>query len=85
MALKEKLHVEDVKSPLHCRTWAYKHLKVMLKARNKQLCAAVAVFLKTKPVMKSTTSSPDLSPVSSTSSSSGRHVTQETPEHTVTK
>ena len=43
----------------------------------KQLCAAVAVFLKTKPVTKSTTSSPDLSPVSSTSSSSGFHVTLE--------
>ena len=48
----------------------------------KQLCAAVAVFLKTKPVTKSTTSSPDLSPVSSTSSSSGFHVTLEL---TVTK
>ena len=44
--------------------------------KHKQLCAAVAVFLKTKPVTKSTTSSPDLSPVSSTSSSSGHHVTQ---------
>ena len=45
----------------------------------------MAVFLKTKPVTKSTTSSPDLSPVSSTSSSSGRHVTQKTLELTVTK
>ena len=74
--LKEKLDVKDLKSPLHCRTWVYKHLKVMLKARNTQLCVAVAVLLKTKPVTKSTTSSPDLNPVSSTSSSSGCHVTQ---------
>ena len=53
--------------------------------KHKQLCAAVAVFLKTKPVTKSTRSSPDLSPVSSTSLSSGRHVTQKTLELTVTK
>ena len=46
--------------------------------KHKQLCATVAVFLKTKPVMKSTTSSPDLCPVSNTSSSSDRHVTQKT-------
>ena len=45
----------------------------------------MAVFLKTKPVTKSTRSSPDLSPVSSTSLSSGRHVTQKTLELTVTK
>ena len=38
----------------------------------------MAVFLKTKPVTKSTTFSPDLSPVSSTSSSSDFHVTQKT-------
>ena len=44
--------------------------------KHKQLCVAVAVLLKTKPVTKSTTSSPDLNPVSSTSSSSGCHVTQ---------
>ena len=48
--------------------------------KHKQLCAAVGVFLKTKPVTKSTTSSLDLSPVSSTSSKSGRHVTQKTLE-----
>ena len=53
--------------------------------KHKQLCAAVAVFLKTKPVTKSTASSPDLSPASSTSSSSGHHVTQKTLELTVTK
>ena len=53
--------------------------------KQKQLCAAVAIFLKTKPVTKSTTSSPDLSPASSTSSSSGHHVTQKTLELTVTK
>ena len=53
--------------------------------KHKQLCATVAVFLKTKPVMKSTTSSPDLCPVSNTSSSSGRHVTQKTLKLTVTK
>ena len=53
--------------------------------KHKQLYAAVAVFLKTKPITKSTTSRPDLSPVSSTSSSSGRHVTQKTLELTVTK
>ena len=59
----------------------------------------MTVSLKTKPVTKSTTSSdlalievtksitssPDLSPVSSTSSSSGWHVTQKTLELTVTK
>ena len=45
----------------------------------------MAVFLKTKPVTKSTTSSPDLSPVSSTSSSSGHHVTGKALELTVTK
>ena len=45
----------------------------------------MAVFLKTKPVTKSTTSSLDLSPVSSTSSSSGCHVIQKTLELTVTK
>ena len=33
--------------------------------KHKQPCAAMAVFLKTKPVTKSTTSSPGLSPVSS--------------------
>ena len=32
--LKEELDVKDVKSPLHCRTEVYKHLKVMLKTRN---------------------------------------------------
>ena len=52
--------------------------------KHKQVCAVVAVFLKTKPVTKSTTSSPGLSPLSCTSSSSGRHVTQ-TLELTVTK
>ena len=45
----------------------------------------MAGFLKTKPVAKSSTSSPDPSPVSSTSSSSGRYVTQKTLERTVTK
>ena len=35
--------------------------------KHKQLCASVAVFLNTKPVMKSATSNSDLSPVSSTS------------------
>ena len=53
--------------------------------KHKQLCAAVAGFLKTKPVAKSSTSSPDPSAVSSTSSSSGRYVTQKTLERTVTK
>ena len=67
--------------------------------KHKQLWAAVTGSLKTKPVTKSTTSSdlalievtksitssPDLSPVSSTSSSSGWHVTQKTLELTVTK
>ena len=53
--------------------------------KHKQLCAAVTVFLKTKPVTKSTTSSPNLSHVSSTSSSFGHHVTQKTLELTVTK
>ena len=53
--------------------------------KHKQLCAAVAVFLKTKPIKKSTTSSPDLSLVSSTSSSCGCHVSQKTLELTVTK
>ena len=53
--------------------------------KHKQLCAVVAVFLKTKLVSKSATSSPDLRPVSSTSSSSGRRVTQKAREITVTK
>ena len=53
--------------------------------KHKQLCAAVAIFLKAKPVTKSTTCSPDLIPNSSTSSSSGHHVTQKTIELTVTK
>ena len=53
--------------------------------KHKQLCAVVAIFLQTKPVTKSTTSSPDLRPVSSTSSSSGRRVTQKAREITVTK
>ena len=36
-------------------------LKSHAEGKNhKQLCAAVAVFLKTKPVTRSTTSSPDL-------------------------
>ena len=52
--------------------------------KHKQLCAAVAVFLKTKPIAKSATSSPDLSLVGITSSSSGRYVTQKTLELTVT-
>ena len=84
--LKEKIDVKDVKSPLHCRTLVgVQALKSHAKGKkHKQVCAAVAVFLKTKPITKSTTSSPDLSPVSSTSSSSGRHVTQ-TLELTVTK
>ena len=45
----------------------------------------MAVFLKTKPVTKSATFSPDLSPVSSSSSSSDFHVTQKALELTVTK
>ena len=53
--------------------------------KHKQLFAVVAVFLKTKLVSKSATSSPDLRPVSSTSSSSGRRVTQKAREITVTK
>ena len=53
--------------------------------KHKQLCAAVGVFLNTKPITKSTTSSLDLSPVSSTGSSSGCHVIQKTLELTVTK
>ena len=53
--------------------------------KHKQLRAVVAVFLKIKPVTKSTTSIPNLSHVSSTSKSSGRHVTQKTLELTVTK
>ena len=53
--------------------------------KHKQLCAAVAVFSKIKPVTKSAISSPDLNPVSSTSSSSGCHVTQITLELTVSK
>ena len=53
--------------------------------KHKQLSAAVAVFLKIKLVMKSAISSPDLSPVSSTSSSTGCHVTQKTLKLPVTK
>ena len=53
--------------------------------KQKQLCAAVVVFLKAKPGTKSATSSPDLSPLSSTTSFSGCHITQKTRELTVTK
>ena len=53
--------------------------------KHKLICAVVAVFLKTKPVMKSATSSRDLSPVSSTSSWSGCHIIQKAREITVTK
>ena len=76
--LKEKLNVKDVKS-LELLSMGVQALKSHAKGKkHKQLCAAVTVFLKTKPVKKSTTSSPDLSPVSTTSSSSGNHVTEKT-------
>ena len=58
------------------------HAKVK---KHKQLCVAVAVFLKTKQFTKSATSSLDLSPFSSTSLSSGCHIIQKTLELTVTK
>ena len=45
----------------------------------------MAVFLNIKPVTKSTTSSPNQSPVGSTSSSTGCHITQKTLTLTVTK